>query len=347
MMLRVATVLSAREWEARFVAAARDSAAVRLVLRAYMPDEVSQQAETIDVVVAGAETPWVTATRIAGWRRLGMRVVGVHPHLDSPAVDRLTAGGADLVLQESLEPDAMVREVRLLEAIGAAAAERSGSVTVVTGSRGAPGRTEVAVALAWVSAGQRSTTLVDADLDGPGVAIRLGLPVRPDLADCVDAAIAGDELEPVLHRVGRMLVAVGSPRCSTLNREAVADVVDLRAGVGRVVVDVGVWQDSAPLIRSADAVVFVVDGSPTGVVRAARIVDEWAASTAPLLVLNRVPRSRVSDLTVAVRRWTGLDPVCVIPERRGVRIRGACGADPLPSLLRGLVDVDSLVGGDA
>jgi MinD-like ATPase involved in chromosome partitioning or flagellar assembly len=343
-MLRVATVLSAREWEARFVAAARDSAAVRLVLRAYMPDEVSQQAEGIDVVVAGAETPWVTATRIAGWRRLGLRVVGVHQHHDAPAVDRLTAGGADLVLHESLDPDAMVREVRLLEVIGRHDVARQGSVTVVTGPRGAPGRTEIAVGLAWVSSGCRATTLVDADLGGPGVAIRFGLPVRPDLGDCVDSTIAGSDPGDVMHRVGRMAVAVGSHRSDTLNRDGVADVIERCAATAHVIVDVGPWEESQILIRAADTVVFVVDASPLGVVRASRIVDDWVSSTPPLLLLNRVGRRRGRDLTTAVRRWTGLDPLAVIPEQRAIRRRAAGASDPSPRLLRALRPFDELVG---
>ena len=56
MTLRVATVLSAREWEPTLVSQARESAAVRIVLRAYQPREIEERADEIDVVVAGAGT---------------------------------------------------------------------------------------------------------------------------------------------------------------------------------------------------------------------------------------------------------------------------------------------------
>ena len=76
MTLRVATVLSAREWEPDLVAHARETAAVRVVLRAYQPQEIEERAEEIDIVIAGAEVAWVTPGRIATWRRMGLGVVG-------------------------------------------------------------------------------------------------------------------------------------------------------------------------------------------------------------------------------------------------------------------------------
>ena len=57
MTPRVATVLSARDWESGLVALARDTAEVRLVLRAYRPEEVEEEAHRLDVVVAGAKHP--------------------------------------------------------------------------------------------------------------------------------------------------------------------------------------------------------------------------------------------------------------------------------------------------
>ena len=196
-MLRVATVLSAREWEARLVAAARESAAVKLVLRAYLPEEVTRRADSIDVVVAGAETSWVTPTRVAAWRRLGIRVVGVHTRADRPAVERLNAGGADLILEEDLDAEQLVREIRLLDPRSRDQSNPRGRVVTVTGVRGGPGRTEIATALAWAAAGKGEASLVDADLVGPSIAVRLGLPPRPDLADCVDIALDRDGEAPV------------------------------------------------------------------------------------------------------------------------------------------------------
>ena len=100
MTPRVATVLSARDWESGLVVQAKETAEVRLVLRAYRPEEVEEEAHRLDVVVAGAETTWVTPARIAAWRRRGLRVIGIFPCGDGPARQRLVAGGADEVLPD-------------------------------------------------------------------------------------------------------------------------------------------------------------------------------------------------------------------------------------------------------
>jgi len=337
-MLRVATVLSAREWEARFVAAARDSAALRLVMRAYLPDEVSSQADRIDVVVAGAETPWVTATRVAAWRRLGLRVVGVHPQTDRPAADRLQAGGVDLLLEEALDPEQMVREVRLLDAGDRVEVNRTGDVVVVTGCAGAPGRTEVAIALAWMNAGRSHTALVDGDLEGPSIAIRLGLPARPDLADCVDVLIDGGSYMDSSHEVGRMRVVTGSLRVDGLKVEPLLDLVETASATARVLVDVGRWSSARQLIRIADSAVFVASATPKSIVRTSRIVDEWDGPT-PALVINKVDRGREPDVVSAVRRWSGLDPAALVRRRRRIRRTGLHALEPHRALLRELEPV--------
>jgi len=333
-MLRVATVLSAREWEARLVAAARDSAAVKLVLRAYLPDEVTQRADAIDVVVAGAETPWVTPTRIASWRRLGIRVVGVPSRADSPAVERFSAGGADLILDADLESDHLVREIRLLDPRPGTQPARGGRVIAVTGVRGGPGRTEIATALAWVASGKGATALVDADLQGPSVAVRLGLPPRPDLADCIDVALdRGGEVIEKTQSVGRLRVIPGVLRSQGVRPDSAADVVDELAQAGTVVVDTGPWTDESPIVRSADLVIFVVEASPVGIVRASRIVDDWLGPP-PTLVLNKVQRHRMGDTVSALRKWSGLEPQAVVPLRMAIRSAATGGCAPHRSLLR-------------
>ncbi len=333
-MLRVATVLSAREWEARLVAAARDSAAVKLVLRAYLPDEVTRQAETIDVVVAGAETPWVTPTRVAAWRRLGIRVVGVHPRADRPAAERLSAGGADLILDETLEPEQFVREIRLLDPGSKDHSTPRGKVITVTGVRGGPGRTEIATALAWAASGIADTSLVDADLQGPSIAVRLGLPPRPDLADCIDAVLdRGGSLVKKAQAIGRLRVVPGALRSTGLRPELAADVIEALAVAGTVVVDAGPWMDASTIVRAADSVVFVVEASPVGIVRASRIVDAWEGDP-PTLVLNKVRRLRRDDMVNALRKWSGLEPEAVVPLRMAIRSAATGGSAPHRSLVR-------------
>lgn len=326
-MLRVATVLSAREWEARFVSEARDSAAVKLVLRAYLPDEVASHADSIDVVIAGAETPWVTPTRVAAWRRLGLRVVGVHPRLDAPAADRLTAGGADLVFEDDLDCEQMVREIRLLEATIPESETVRERVIAVTGTRGGPGRTEVATALAWAAAGLGESVLLDADLAGPSVAVRLGLSPRPDVADCIDASLGGGDVGAKAQRVGRLKVVPGPLRATGVRLDAVVDVAEALAVDATVVIDTGPWTEASAVVRAADVVVFVVDATPVGIVRVSRIVDSWPGPP-PLLVLNKVRPGRRIDVTIAVRRWSGLEPAAVVPFSRPIHAAAARGCAP-------------------
>lgn len=314
MTLRVATVLSAREWESRLVAAARSSATVRLVLRAFLPGEVSEQAGSLDVVVVGSETPWATTARLMAWRRDGLRVVGVHPVGDRPAADRLRAAGVDLVLPDDVGAETMLREIRLIEP-AAHRNEGTAPLVAVTGARGAPGRTEIALAVAWNSSGRSPTTLIDADLDAPGIAIRLGIPPRPDLADAVDSVHGGGSLPAgVLHEIGRLTVITGSHRPGEppLRPEPIFDVVDAARYSRRVVVDAGPWPTNQEVIKSATEAVIVADGSPLGIVRAACVASEWTGPP-PRLVVNRVRRNDRPAIVAAIRRWTGLDPAAVIP----------------------------------
>lgn len=336
MTLRVATVLSAREWESRLVAAARTSAAVRLVLRAFLPDEVIQRSHEVDVVVVGAETPWASPARLAAWSRTGIRVVGIHPVGDRPAAERLSGAGIDLVLADDLSADAMLREIRLLEP-AASRPEPTHPLIAVTGAAGSPGRTEISLALSWVLAGRGPCTLVDADLANPGVAIRTGIPPRPDLADAVDRVHESGSVPPDhLHAAGRLRIVTGSHRRGEppLRPEPVFDVIDALRVATPVVADTGAWPDGTDIVKSASTAIVVVDASPTGIVRAATVLAEWAGPV-PLVVLNRADRDATASVE-AVRRWTGLEPIAIVRFRRSVVRANRGGGRPDPSLLRAL-----------
>lgn len=334
-MLRVATVLSAREWEARLVAAARETAMVKLVLRAFVPDEVSNQADSIDVVVAGSETPWVTPTRVASWRRLGLRVVGLHPASDRPAAERLAAGGADLVLCDDLEADLVIREIRLLDAAPIESHQGSGRLIVVTGVHGGSGVTEVALALAWNESGRARTVLVDGNLIAPSIAVRLGLPPRPDLTDVVDEALgSGVPSVEGMPTTGRLVVIPGSMRDGDtgLRPEAVVDVATALAIDSTVVLDAGAWPSSGSMVSEADQAVVVAGGTPTAIVRLARLAEGWIGPR-PHLILNEVHGARRLEVVAAVRRWSGLEPAAIVPPSRRLHAAAVSGAEP-PSMLR-------------
>ena len=40
--------------------------------------------DSYDVIIAGAETAWVTPTAIKNWRKRGFGVLGLHPPHDRP-----------------------------------------------------------------------------------------------------------------------------------------------------------------------------------------------------------------------------------------------------------------------
>ncbi|MDX1690069.1 MAG: hypothetical protein R3290_03490 [Acidimicrobiia bacterium] len=333
MIPRIATVLSARDWESRLVAHARETAAVRLVLRAYRPADVEGRTGDLDAVVAGAETSWVTPARIGAWRRSGIRVVGIHPAGDRPARDRLVAAGADDVLADDTPSEGITRAVRLLDPPAAPTGPPRGRVTAVVGPRGAPGRTEIAFGLATAFSDTHDTLLVDLDLEAPALAVRLGLAPRPDVLDASDGVHATGTLEDTALR-GRnrlsVLVASHRPDQPGLRPEAADDLLTAAAArFERVVVDAGITSDPV----GADDVVLVADASPTGIVRAAHMTDAWTGPR-PTLVLNRVPREDAADVVTAVRRWTGLDPAAVVLDDARIRDRARRAGPPARSLAR-------------
>lgn len=323
MTIRVATVLSAREWEPGLVAYARETASLRIVLRAYQPSEIETRSSEIDVVVAGGEIAWVTPRQIMTWRRLGFGVIGVHPVGDAPAAQLLEQGGANEVVPDSIDVAALVQAVRFVAPNAReVVVESRGVVTVVVGARGAPGCTEIALAYAMDRSRRSSVVLVDADLAAPALAVRLGLPARPDLTDAADAVRSSGSIdERCIHEVGPLSVITGShrPGETPLRASMIAGVIDAAAAeFGEVVLDIGSVPDGRQIIEASDNALLVVDASAVGVVRAAQVASDWIGPQ-PRLVLNRVSVRDRGQMIEAARRWTGLEPVAVVLDRRQVR----------------------------
>ncbi|MFH1331548.1 MAG: hypothetical protein ABIJ48_13005 [Actinomycetota bacterium] len=340
MTPRVATVLSARDWESGLVVQAKETAEVRLVLRAFRPEEVEEEAHRLDVVVAGAETTWVTPARIAAWRRRGLRVVGIFPCGDGPARQRLMAGGADEVLPDDTPAGDVVRTIRLLRPAAAVTAAASAArVTVVTGPPGAPGRTEVALALAWQWASRRRTLLLDLDPQAPALAVRLGRRPRPDLIDAAEAVHETGTRPPrAIVECGPLGLIVGSTRRgeAALPPHLVADVAAAAGSLAEsVVLDAGARRGDDPLVKGADLAVLVAEASPLGLVRAARLTADWAGPR-PWLVLNRVHRPQAAEMVAAARRWTGLEPAALVPWRAAITAASRAARPPARPLCRAL-----------
>jgi Flp pilus assembly CpaE family ATPase len=340
MSVRVATVLSARDWEPGLVSYARETAELRIVLRAFQPHEIEDHAEDIDVVVAGGEVSWVTPVQIAGWQRAGLCVLGIHPHEDGPAAVMLRTAGVDELLPDTADVRTIVTAIRFISP-SSALVERDGTGTVISviGPRGAPGTTEIALGLAWESGGRSSTVLIDLDVTAPSIAIRLGLPPRPDVTDVADhVRMTGAIADETLHRMGPISVITGSHRIgeAPLRPVMVDDVIDAAvAAFDRVVVDLGTAESDDPVLKRSDIAVLVVDASAVGVVRAAQLVSTWSGPP-PTVVLNRVAPRDQANVTSAAREWTGIEPAAVIPDRPAIRAASLAAKRPDRHLRRSL-----------
>ncbi len=323
MTVRVATVLSARDWEPALVAHARESAAVKVVVRAYQPSDIERNLDAIDVVVVGGETSWVTPSLTSTWRSLGVGVLGVVPEGDAPAARLMDMGGVDEVVPDTIEVTALVQAIRFIAPSGPRPeAPAMGRVVVVTGPPGAPGVTEMATAYALGRTRRSETVLIDLDVANPSIAVRLGLPPRPDVIDVADALrLDGDIDEDLIHRFHGLAVITG------VHRPGMPEITrEMRHGIFRaasmrwsdVIVDTGTSSSADTDPDGVDEVILVVDGSPVGIVRAAGLTERWLGP-APAVVVNRAPSQGRRQVVEAVRRWTGLDPVLVLPDRPAVR----------------------------
>ncbi|MEA2024110.1 MAG: hypothetical protein U9N79_07435 [Actinomycetota bacterium] len=346
MSVRVATVLSARDWEPGLVSYARETAELRIVLRAFQPHEIEEHAEDIDVVVAGGEVSWVTPVQIAAWQRAGLGVLGIHPFEDGPAAVMLRSAGVNELLPDTADVRTIVTAIRFISPASALLdRDGTGEVISVIGPRGAPGTTEVALGLAWESGSRSSTLLIDLDVTAPSIAIRLGLPPRPDITDAADQVrMTGSIADEALHRMGPISVITGSHRIgeAPLRPAMIDDVIDAAVvAFDRVVVDLGTAEPDDPVLKRSDVAVLVIDASAVGVVRAAHLVASWSGPP-PTVVLNRVaPRSQ-GDVVAAAKEWTGIEPAAVIPDRPAIRVASLAAKRPDGRLRRSLAALGTL-----
>ena len=328
---RIATVLSAREWEPKLVDAARRDPTVRVVRRAYEPQDLDR-AGPLDIVVVGAETSWITPSRIRSIRRSGTRVVGVYPSGDRPGHELLRRGGVDVALPDSTPAEDLLSAASMVAADSLPSIQ-AGRLISVTGPRGAPGRTEVAVALAQTIARKTPTAIVDLDIDAPGVAFRLGLGPGPGLVDLVDAARSGDQ-EWQSTGPGRLTVVGGSglPSThsgSTFNTAELLDTVLTSFTVS--VADIGPWRIDNSTLSTSDATVLVCDAHPTSLIRAARLVHDWEGPV-PYVVLNRAGSPPDETTLRTARRALGLEPHTTLPH-----VEAPAASDP--PILSGMLDL--------
>ncbi|MCC2335637.1 AAA family ATPase [Cellulomonas wangsupingiae] len=276
---------------------------------------------------------------VATLHRCGVRVVGLGDATRPWLAERLTAHGADLVVDVTSEGDVpdVVREALAVLDVGrppAAAVPtapapptRRGATVAVWGPTGAPGRTFVAVNLAAeLAALGRSTLLVDADTYGGAVAQVLGvLDEAPGIAAAARAAGQGALDLPTLARLAPVVLP-GLRLLSGISRaarwpELPASSLELVLSQARALADVTVvdtgfcleqdemlsYDTRAPArnaatvtaLEQADLVVVVGAADPVGVQRLVRALAD--AAERGLVLSRRVVVNRVRP-TVAGSR---------------------------------------------
>ncbi len=278
--VRVATVISGSGWEHRLVRQTRGMGSVQVVARCATAAEVALALPRVDAVVIGADVAWMTHHAVSFWHRAGASVIGIASN--DPERTLLARAGCDAVFGTDVAP------ADLLGVATAALPRRGGTVVTVGGPRGAPGRTEVALGLAWAAAAHGPTLLVESDSEAPSLGLRLGLP-------------PGSGSTPV--GVGPIDVLTLPVRPGPLSQTMLDRVVLGATGRYSLVV-----VDSGPRFETGTRIM-VVTPAPVVAVRAARMLATWDGDP-PMLVANRVDHD---DQVKGLRAATGLEPDAVVP----------------------------------
>jgi Flp pilus assembly CpaE family ATPase len=175
-------------------------------------DELDHELDSTPLTTAliSADLPGLTAAHCARARAAGLRLVGLalHPNdqqqlhalgvdqvLDADTTaDELLAAihGADAPEQDTAAPTQQAERVRRASRSVGGRVD-GGSVLAVVGSKGAPGASECAASLATLSAARWSSVLVELDMLGGALDLRLGADARQgSLLGLVRAACSAD-----------------------------------------------------------------------------------------------------------------------------------------------------------
>jgi hypothetical protein len=302
----IATVIGPG-WEPRLVEHTRATGLARLVGRCCDHAGLVDVTSRADVVFIGSEAHWLPASDL---RQLAAvtRLIGVAT--DAPGARLLDRAGVRDVIDADTPPAGML-------AMALAEHRRQpGKIVEVTGPRGAPGRSEVALALTYAMGESERSCLIEADHAGPSLGLRMLLP--PSRSGAMHRA----------HGASLMPAPTGTSVVGTVR---VAGFIDAaREAHDTTVIDGGPYSAWHSII-DVDQIVIVGEASDVGVVRLARLCDTWSGPT-PRLVINR---HRPGQDLRQVRRATGLEPAAVISEHEVAR-PGLIPTAEMRSALRGL-----------
>jgi Flp pilus assembly CpaE family ATPase len=360
-------------WEAALVRACQDGAPAEVVQRCYDLGDLLAVAAggQAQVAMVASTTRWLDREAVTRLAAAGVAVVGVVPAGDDDAERRLRQLG---ILHVAHDTDPPVTLVELGQAAGRAGlpdgddprapagsqpardleVPRRHALVAVWGPKGAPGRTTVALNLAFEAAPLAGETLlVDADTYGGSVAQSLGyLGDHPGLAWMARSASRGELDAPKLWHATRRAspdgprVLTGLPRAelwTEVRPSTWESLLELfRVAFPLTVVDVGfcleedeeLLYDQVRFRRNAaarmtcqraDLVVAVARADPVGLhdfIRGYQQLGELDVDADRIrVVVNQVRGGlfggdAAEQIRAALSRYTGVDPVAFVPYDR-------------------------------
>jgi hypothetical protein len=273
-------------WESELVDHARMSGLARLVGRCRDAAGLADLASRADAVFIGSDVHWLPETDLRSMVG-STRLIGVAT--DGPGARLLDRVGVDEIIDASTPPDGMLSLVML------GWRPERGKLVEVTGPRGAPGRSEVALAFAYSAPAVDGIALVEIDHAGPSLGLRMGLPPSS---------------WPTTHRVEGVTLIPTPVGVDPVRVDQVLDLITTTVLHSNLtIVDAGP-DSTLHRMTDIDEAVIVGEATDTGVVRLARLCEAWLGPT-PHLVINRHQPDQ--DLR-RVARATGLEPAAVIPK---------------------------------
>jgi MinD-like ATPase involved in chromosome partitioning or flagellar assembly len=370
--LRIVTAGAGAGWEAALVQACQDpTAAAEVVQRCYDLGDLLAVAAAghAQVALVAAGTRWLDREAVSRLAAAGLALVGVVPGGDEDAERRLRQLGIGHVSRNDDPPGA------LLDLAGSAATDASGepgrpsgtpepdqagpagrdhALVAVWGPKGAPGRTTVAVNLAFEAAPLAGETLlVDADTYGGSVAQALGfLHDYPGLAWAARLAGRGELDAPRLWQATRRAapegprVLAGLPRAELWTEVRPSTWESLlqlfRVAFPLTILDLGFCLEedeellydqvrfrrnavSRSAIANADLLVAVARADPVGLhdfIRAWQQLGELGIPGDRVrLVVNQVRGGLfggdpASQIRAALARYLGIEPAAFVPYDR-------------------------------
>ncbi len=369
----VALVLSPEQWVEDLHRHCADHGGARV--RQLVVDPTLALEEDYGVLVVSHRWPGLTRGLVETLHAGGREILGVFDPLEPAAVAHLAALGVERTIASDAAMSDFVGALREIapaspprgDPLVPGVAEAPAARIIAVGGAAGAGATEIAIAFAQGVSRHAHVVLVDGDECSPGLAVRLALPIDPNLRTAVDAVEHGlGELVDATLRVDGMEAIAGLPNPAAWSHVRAGEVVRVVRALARqaatVVVNVGSHLEDVPtpshgryaisraLVNVSDAVIAVGAGTPVGVVR----LLSWCASARALatdaalhIVVNGVPRDpfRREEVADEILRSVAAASLTFVPRDRRVDIAGWAGATvprgPFTKALRQLVSAVS------